>query len=93
MKKLLVFAAALLLCATIMCPALAEYGYTRVSDIPMAVDFTFRVDFDAKGAPHIVTDYPYKATGANEMNLVYSKDQKVPDTAHGGGNRVCFAQY
>ncbi len=76
MKKLLVFAAALLLCAAIMCPALAEYGYTRVSDIPMAVDFTFRVDFDAKGEPHIVTDYPYKATGAEELNLAYDKDGK-----------------
>ena len=76
MKKLLVFAAALLLCAAIMCPALAEYGYTRVSDIPMAVNFTFRVDFDAKGEPHIVTDYPYKATGAEELNLAYDKDGK-----------------
>ena len=101
MKKLLVFAAALLLCAAIMFPALAEYGYTRVSDIPMAVDFTFRVDFDAKGAPHIVTDYPYKATGANQMNLVYSKDQKVEalvlrhdfksgSTYIGGGNSSYF---
>ena len=101
MKKLLVFAAALLLCAAIMFPALAEYGYTRVSDIPMAVDFTFRVDFDAKGEPHIVTDYPYKATGANQMNLVYSKDQKVEalvlrhdfksgSTYIGGGNSSYF---
>ena len=101
MKKLLVFAAALLLCAAIMCPALAEYGYTKVSDIPMAVDFTFRVDFDAKGEPHIVTDYPYKATGANQMNLVYSKDQKVEalvlrhdfksgSTYIGGGNSSYF---
>ena len=101
MKKLLVFAAALLLCVAIMCPALAEYGYTRVSDIPMAVDFTFRVDFDAKGEPHIVTDYPYKATGANQMNLVYSKDQKVEalvlrhdfksgSTYIGGGNSSYF---
>ena len=101
MKKLLVFAAALLLCVAIMCPALAEYGYTKVSDIPMAVDFTFRVDFDAKGEPHIVTDYPYKATGANQMNLVYSKDQKVEalvlrhdfksgSTYIGGGNSSYF---
>ena len=101
MKKLLVFAAALLLCAAIMCPALAEYGYTKVSDIPMAVDVTFRVDFDAKGEPHIVTDYPYKATGANQMNLVYSKDQKVEalvlrhdfksgSTYIGGGNSSYF---
>ena len=42
MKKLLVFAVALLLCIAIMSPVLAEYGYTSVSKIPMAVDFTLR---------------------------------------------------
>ena len=78
MKKLLVFVTALLLCIAIMSPALAEYGYTNVSKIPMAVDFTFRVDFDAKGEPHIVTDYPYKATGADLMNLVYTIDD-IPE--------------
>ena len=76
MKKLLVIAVALLLCVAIMSPALAEYGYTHLSQIPMAVDFTFRVDFDAKGEPHIVTDYPYKATGAEELNLTYNKNGK-----------------
>ena len=73
MKKLLVFAIALLLCAAVMGTAMAEYGYTKVSRIPAAVDFTFDVTFDAEGMPHVVTDYPYKATGAEELNLTYSK--------------------
>ena len=34
MKKLLVIAVALLLCVAIMSPALAEYGYIRLSQIP-----------------------------------------------------------
>ena len=75
MKKLLAFVAALLLCVAIMCPALAEYGYTRVSDIPMAVDFTFSVGFNGLGLPYVVTDYPYKATGATEMTLIYRKSE------------------
>ena len=76
MKKLLVFAVALLLCIAIMSPVLAEYGYTSVSKIPMAVDFTFRVEFDAKGDPHVITDYPYQSTGADEMALIYTKDSE-----------------
>ncbi len=76
MKKLLVFAVALLLCIAIMSPVLAEYGYTSVSKISMAVDFTFRVEFDAHGDPHIITDYPYQSTGADEMVLIYSNENK-----------------
>ena len=72
MKKLLVFAVALLLCIAIMSPVLAEYGYTSVSKIPMAVDFTFRVEFDSRGLAYVVTDYPYQSTGATQMILVYT---------------------
>ena len=53
--------------------SLADYGYTNVSQIPMAVDFSVRVDFDDAGIPHIVTDYPFDKTGATEMNLIYNK--------------------
>ena len=53
--------------------ASADYGYTNVSQIPMAVDFSVRVDFDDAGMPHIVTDYPFEETGATQMNLVYNK--------------------
>ena len=52
--------------------ALADYGYTSVSQIPMAVDFTFSVEFDDEGLPHVVTDYPFDKTGAAEMNLTYN---------------------
>ena len=71
MKKLLVIAIALLMSIAIMGSALAEYGYTTVSKIPQAVDFTFEVTFDDKGMPQVVTDYPYESTGATEMTLVY----------------------
>ena len=47
--------------------------YTSVSKIPMAVDFTVSMEFDNAGRPYIVTDYPFDATGATEMNLTYSK--------------------
>ena len=52
-------------------PVIAEY--TSVSKIPMAVDFTVSVEFDDEGQPHIVTDYPFEATGATEMILQYNK--------------------
>ena len=74
MKKLLTFALAMLMCVVIVGTSLAEYGYTKLSQIPAAVDFTFDVTFDEKGLPHIVTDYPYKETGAEELNLTYNKD-------------------
>ena len=73
MKKLLTFALAMLMCVVIVGTSLAEYGYTKLSQIPAAVDFTFDVTFDEKGLPHIVTDYPYKETGAEELNLTYNK--------------------
>ena len=47
--------------------------YTSLSKIPMAVDFTFSLEFDDKGNPHVVTDYPFEAMGATEMNLTYKK--------------------
>ena len=74
MKKLLVIAIALLMSIAIMGSALAEYGYTDLSQIPQAVDFTFDVTYDDDGLPRIVTDYPFESTGATEMNLTYNKD-------------------
>ena len=74
MKKLLTAAAALLMCVIFAATSLAEYGYTNLSQIPAAVDFTFEVNFDEEGLPHIVTDYPYQETGAEELNLTYNKD-------------------
>ena len=65
----------ILLCISLWGTALADYGYTNVSDIPMAVDFTFSVDFDENGQPHVVTDYPFETTGATEMNLVYGNEE------------------
>ena len=41
MKKLLTFALAMLMCVVIVGTSLAEYGYTKLSQIPAAVDFTF----------------------------------------------------
>ena len=73
MKKLLTFAVALLMCVVIVGTSLAEYGYTGLSQIPAAADFTFDVTFDAEALPHIVTNYPYQATGAQELNLTYNK--------------------
>lgn len=73
-KGFLSFLILILTAAVIPGTVLAEYGYTSVSRIPMAVDFSFRVDFDDAGLPHIVTDYPFEKTGANEMNLVYNQD-------------------
>lgn len=52
--------------------ASAEANYTSVSEIPMAVDFTFMLEFDDAGEPHIVTDYPFESTGATEMVLNYN---------------------
>ena len=74
MRKRTLFALALLLmCFALTCTACADYGYTSVDQIPMAADFSFRVDFDDAGHPHVVTDYPYETTGATEMNLIYNK--------------------
>ena len=66
----------ILLCILLTGAASADHGYTHTDDIPMAVKFTVRVDFDVDGRPHIVTDYPFGKTGATEMNLVYNKGSK-----------------
>ena len=68
-----------LICAAFAVPAFADYGYTETSDIPMARDFTVEVVFDEEGEPHVLTDYPYRETGANEMNLVYGLDDDHPE--------------
>ena len=52
---------------------MADYGYTDTSLIPMAVDFSFSIEFDAQGNPQIVTDYPFEKTGARQLNVVYNK--------------------
>ena len=76
MQKIKILVLALVLsCVIFTGTASADYGYTNVSDIPMAVDFTFSVNFDDEGLPHIVTDYPFDTTGATEMNLVYDNEE------------------
>ena len=72
-KGLLSVFVVILACFMLMGTALADYGYTEVSQIPMAVDFSVRVEFDDAGFPHIVTDYPFESTGATQMNLTYNK--------------------
>ncbi len=72
-KGLLFVFAVILVCFVLMGTASADYGYTEVSQIPMAVDFSVRVEFDDAGFPHIVTDYPFESTGATQMNLTYNK--------------------
>ena len=62
-----------LLCTAAFGMASADYGYTSVSRIPMAVDFSFSVEFDDHHHPSILTDYPFNQTGATEMNLTYDK--------------------
>ena len=64
-----VFTVLLLLCLVFLVSACAD-GYENVSDIPGAVDFSVSVEI-VKGQPRIVTDYPFKETGASEMHLVY----------------------
>ena len=73
MKKFLIIMAAVLLAGIVFTGiASAETNYTSVSEIPMAVDFTFMLEFDDAGEPHIVTDYPFESTGATEMVLNYN---------------------
>ena len=62
---------AVLACFIFMGAAFADYGYTNVSQIPMAVESTFRVDTYQDGYLKIETDYPFETTGASEVNLVY----------------------
>ena len=72
-KTLFVMVIIVLACILSAGLASAEYGYTRVSDIPMAVDFTYSVEFAEDGTPHIQTDYPFEETGAMKMDLIYEK--------------------
>ena len=72
LKRILPVFAVLLICLATAGTAFADYGYTSVSEIPMAADFSVRVDFDGDGQPHVVTDYPFESAGATEMNLVYA---------------------
>ena len=72
-KRFLFTVSVMLACLVLTGTALADYGYTDVSLIPMAKDFSVRVEFDSEGLPVIVTDYPFESTGAAEMNLVYNK--------------------
>ena len=75
MRKITVVLALLMLFCFFMIPvSCADYGYTTVDSLPMAVDFTVRVELDENGLPHIVTDYPFEETGATEMNLIYNID-------------------
>ncbi len=73
MKKVLIIVLAVLVAGIVFTGiASAEANYTSVSEIPMAVDFTFMLEFDDAGEPHIVTDYPFESTGATEMVLNYN---------------------
>ena len=70
-KKLLAIAAMLLVCVLFAGMASAEHGYARVSDIPMAVDFTCSLEIAEDGTPYVQTDYPFEETGAMQMVLIY----------------------
>ena len=74
-KNGIILAALMLICCFMIPAACADYGYTTVDSIPMAVDFTVEVEFDDAGHPHVVTDYPFEETGATEMNLVFFKGE------------------
>ena len=78
---LLVFVLALV-CALLAAPALADYGYTDVSQIPMAVDFDYSVEYDSNGWAHVRTDYPYQNAGADEMTLLYRQKDGTDPVAH-----------
>ena len=73
MRRIVFFLLLALMCALLCGTALADYGYTDTSLIPMAVDFSFSIEFDAQGNPQIVTDYPFEKTGARQLNVVYNK--------------------
>ena len=74
-KKLFVIAIAALVCILFTGIASAEYGYTRVSELPMAVDFTYSVEIEEDETPCLETDYPFEETGAMQMILVYSAER------------------
>ena len=70
-KTLFVMVIIVLACILSAGIASAEYGYTRVSDIPMAVDFTYSGGIAEDGTPYLQTDYPFEETGAMQMILMY----------------------
>ncbi len=72
LKRFLSVIALVIALAVLSGTALADYGYTSVDRIPMARPFTAKVAFDENGLPQVITDYPFKETGADEMNLVYN---------------------
>ena len=74
-KNLFVIAIAALVCILFTGIASAEHGYARVSDIPMAVDFAYSVEFADDGTPYFQTDYPFEETGAMQMILTYTPDK------------------
>ena len=84
MKRILSVIALLLAFAVLAGTALADYGYTSVDQIPMAYPFTVKVAFDGEGLPHVMTDYPFKDAGADEMNLAYLDRS---------GKQVCTLNY
>ena len=73
--------------------ALGDYGYTSVSLIPMAEDFTFIVEIDETDEPLIETDYPFEKAGADAMTVVYRNwrnDEAAALTYHyPAGNVTC----
>ena len=74
MKKwLAILLAVQLVCLMFTGIASAEFGYSSVSKVPMAVDFTFSAEIDEFGYPHIKTNYPFTETGAMDMVLTYEK--------------------
>ena len=70
-RGFLLVVTAVLACFIFMGAAFADYGYTNVSQIPMAVESTFRVDLYQDGYLKIETDYPFETTGASEVNMLY----------------------
>ena len=69
MKRCIFFL--ILLCVLLCGAAAADTGYTRVSMIPGAVDFTWDMTVDERGDPVIVTDYPFKAADAMAMQFIF----------------------
>ena len=73
--------------------ALGDYGYTSVSLIPMAEDFTFLVDIDERDEPHLETDYPFEKAGADAMTVVYrnwrSEEAAALTYHYPAGNVTC----
>lgn len=73
--------------------ALGDYGYTSVSMIPMAEDFTFLVEIDETDEPLIETDYPFEKAGADALTVVYrnwrSEEAAALTYHYPAGNVTC----